>query len=239
VVNFVQNALKYSPPDSTLRVRLDRRGDQAAISVIDAGPGIAAGDESFVFDKYRRTASARGKEGLGLGLYISRKIIEAHGGEIGLESTPGKGATFFVRLPRIAAVAAAAPPLAQPRPAAPSRLKVLLVDDEVNAVSALTMLLGEEGLDVQGATSGEEALAAATTARPDVVVLDVQLPGMSGLTLLTRLRELHPALPAIIMSGHMEHHEGIAGAREGSGAAYVSKPIDVDELVRTIARVTQ
>ena len=189
-----------------------------------------------MFDKYKRTDSARSKEGLGLGLYISRKIIEAHQGEIGVGGVPGQGATFFIRLPRIAD----APKPASVAPvalAAGSRLrglKVLLVDDEINAISALIMLLGDEGLDVAGVTSGEEALTRAASQRPEVAVLDVQMPGMSGLTLLERLREQHPRLPAVIMSGHMEHHAGIAEARRNGDVSYVGKPVDVDELLRTI-----
>ena len=107
VVNLLQNAIKYSPPGSPIVVRLDARGapdDRAVVSVIDRGPGLTPEERSYVFDKYKRASSAGKTEGLGLGLYISRKIIEAHGGEIGVDSVPGQGARFFIRLPRIAAV---------------------------------------------------------------------------------------------------------------------------------------
>jgi DNA-binding NtrC family response regulator len=116
-------------------------------------------------------------------------------------------------------------------------LQLLLVDDEVNAVSALGALLDAEGFIVSTATNGEQALAAAEARRPDVVVLDVEMPGMSGLSLLQRLRQEMPELPAIIMSGFMSHHPGIAEARETTGAAYIGKPVDVDELIRTLSRM--
>jgi len=92
---------------------------------------------------------------------------------------------------------------------------------------------------VASATSGERALTLADARWPDVVVLDVEMPGMSGLTLLERLRGKDPGLPAVIMSGHMEAHAGIAEARERGGVAYVGKPVDVDELMRTLGRLAR
>jgi PAS domain S-box-containing protein len=239
VVNFLQNAVKYSPPASPIVVRLTASADQVVLSVIDQGAGIDPRERSFVFDKYRRAASARGKEGLGIGLYVSRKIVEAHGGQIGVESgDDGRGARFFVTLMRIADLAEAAAPVA-PSPTSPGSrgLKVLLVDDEVNAVSALVSLLRDEGLQVSGATSGERALELAEGARPDVAVVDVQMPGMSGLELLERLRSRYPGLPAVIMTGFLGNHPGVAEARAEAGTAYVGKPVDVDELLRTLERM--
>ncbi|MFL5407237.1 MAG: ATP-binding protein, partial [Myxococcales bacterium] len=238
VVNFVQNAIKYSPPGSRIQVRLEAQEDLAEVSVIDRGPGIAKEEQQSIFEKYKRAPEARNKEGLGLGLYVSRKIAEAHGGVVGVESVPGQGARFYIRLPRIAAQAAAAiGPVEQAERSDLHGLRVLLVDDEVNAVSALTTLLSEEGLIVAPATSGEQALAALASARPDVAVLDVQMPGMSGLELLSALRVRRPGLPAVIMSGHMERHAGIAEARLSTGAAYVGKPVNVDDLLRTLGRL--
>jgi CheY-like chemotaxis protein len=211
------------------------------VSVTDRGPGLAPEERAYVFDKYRRASSAGKTEGLGLGLYISRKIIEAHGGEVGVDSAPGQGARFFLRLPRIAA----APTSVAGRPVAPARhdelrgLKVLLVDDEANAVAALAALLGDEGLDVTSATSGERALTLAGARRPDVAVIDVQMPGMSGLTLLERLRHDDPGLRAVIMTGHLPDHAGIAEARARGGVAYVGKPVDLDELLRTLGQLVR
>jgi PAS domain S-box-containing protein len=236
VVNLIQNAIKYAPPGSPITVRLAAPDGRAVVSVIDRGPGLAPEDQAHVFDKYKRASSAGAAEGLGLGLYISRKIVEAHGGEIGVDSAPGHGARFFFRLPRIAAAptpvsagAAAASPAGDLR-----GLKVLVVDDEASAVSALAALLGDEGLDVTSATSGERALVLAAASRPDVAVLDLQMPGMTGAMLLEQLRRHDPELPAVIMSGHLADHTGIVQARASGGVAYVGKPIDVDELLRTL-----
>jgi len=244
VVNFVQNAIKYSPHHTPIVVRLEAKGPMAVVSVIDAGAGLHPEEAAFVFDKYRRTDSAKKREGMGLGLYISRLIVEAHRGKVGVDSRLGAGSTFWFHVPLVPQEPRRVPYsiTLEPAPAPVVReaidgRRVLVVDDEANAVSALVALLGEEGLVVAGATSGKQALDLAAAAPPDAVVLDVEMPGMTGIELLARLRERQPELPAIIMSGYMEHHAGIAEARESAGAAYVGKPVDVDDLVEALRRV--
>jgi PAS domain S-box-containing protein len=243
VTNFVQNALKYAPPESPILVRLEARNGTAVVSVVDEGPGLTSQEASYVFDKYRRAKSAEKREGLGLGLYISQKIIEAHDGQIGVHSTEGAGSTFFFEIP-IAGEA-------RPRNAAPLALdviiddaaahlpgaRVLVVDDESAAVSALGELLRDEGMTVSTATTGAQALAMIEAGPPDAAVLDVEMPGMSGLVLLQRLRERLPSLPVVFMTGYMPHHAGIEEARVSTGAEYISKPVDVDGLIRTLDRI--
>lgn len=99
VTNLVQNAFKYAPRRSPVTVRLEALGDRARVSVIDAGPGLTPEEARFVFDKFRRTRAAGLAEGTGLGLYVSSKIIEEHGGRIGVASGVGKGAGFYFDLP--------------------------------------------------------------------------------------------------------------------------------------------
>jgi two-component system OmpR family response regulator len=90
---------------------------------------------------------------------------------------------------------------------------------------------------VTTATSGEEALVKLHEKRPDAVVLDVEMPQMNGPALLQKVRELLPEVPAVFMTGYMAHHAGIAEARAATGAAYVGKPVDVDELLRVLGRL--
>jgi signal transduction histidine kinase len=99
IANLLTNALKYSPPGSPVVVRIDRLGGQQVVSVADQGPGIEAADIPHLFEKYFRTAAARGVEGQGLGLYIARRIVEASGGRIWVESELGRGSTFCFSLP--------------------------------------------------------------------------------------------------------------------------------------------
>jgi len=99
VANLLHNALKYSPSPSGVMIRVDVRTDAVRISVIDAGPGIRPEERQMVFEKFRRASSSHGHEGNGLGLYVSKRIIEAHGGRIGVDSAQGIGACFFFELP--------------------------------------------------------------------------------------------------------------------------------------------
>lgn len=99
VANLVTNALKYGLPSSDVVVQLEGLGAWARVSVTDRGPGLAPDEATAVFDKFRRARTAHGHEGTGLGLFVSRKIIEAHGGRIGVESA-GSGSQFYFELPR-------------------------------------------------------------------------------------------------------------------------------------------
>jgi signal transduction histidine kinase len=99
IANLLANALKFGPPESGIVVRIEGDHRTAMVSVIDCGAGVSDEEARFIFDKYRRTARARDKPGSGLGLYISKKIVEAHGGQIGVQCTPGKGCRFYFALP--------------------------------------------------------------------------------------------------------------------------------------------
>jgi two-component system, OmpR family, phosphate regulon sensor histidine kinase PhoR len=101
VTNLVHNALKYGGDHGPVTVRLDARGAYACVSVIDTGPGLTAEESRMIFDRYRRAKHAAGQQGYGLGLYTSRRIIEAHKGRIGIQSQPGRGSRFFFELPAI------------------------------------------------------------------------------------------------------------------------------------------
>jgi signal transduction histidine kinase len=99
VANLLDNALKYTPVDAPISVSARREGDAATISVADSGPGLTAAEIANLFEPYRRGGAARGRSGTGLGLYVSKQIVEAHGGRIGVESVTGVGARFFFALP--------------------------------------------------------------------------------------------------------------------------------------------
>ncbi|HEY5921450.1 MAG TPA: HAMP domain-containing sensor histidine kinase [Kofleriaceae bacterium] len=102
VSNLVHNALKYAGEFGPVTVRLDRRGAYACVSVIDTGPGLTADESRVIFERYRRTSRSTSQQGYGLGLYTSRRIIEAHKGRIGIVSQPGRGSRFFFELPAVA-----------------------------------------------------------------------------------------------------------------------------------------
>jgi two-component system, OmpR family, sensor histidine kinase MtrB len=99
IANLVDNALKYTPQSGSIAIRLERGRAAACISVIDAGPGIDPSELVRLFEKYMRGETARGRSGSGLGLYVSKRIVEAHGGRIGAETIRGTGSRFFFELP--------------------------------------------------------------------------------------------------------------------------------------------
>ncbi|MEO9184489.1 MAG: PAS domain-containing sensor histidine kinase [Kofleriaceae bacterium] len=99
LANLVQNAFKYAPSSTGVVVRLDVGPTTVRVSVSDSGPGIAAADAATIFDKYRRLGDLRGHEGSGLGLFVSKRIVEAHGGRIGVDSAPGAGSQFYFEIP--------------------------------------------------------------------------------------------------------------------------------------------
>jgi signal transduction histidine kinase len=102
VANILQNALKYSAQTSKISLRLETTGSRCVLSVVDSGPGLTADEVAFIFEKYRRGSAAKhDREGSGLGLFISKRIVEAHGGSIGVESVRGMGTRFFIELPML------------------------------------------------------------------------------------------------------------------------------------------
>lgn len=193
VGNLLNNAAKYTSEEGTIVLSMAREGDQAVIRLRDNGIGIDPGMLPRIFGLFVQAdqSLARPQGGLGIGLTLAKSIIEMHGGHIEAHSSGlGEGSEFVVRLPFIAAVpqpqrvtqATPTNTLAQPR-------RVLVVDDVVDYATSLSMLLEQWGHQVRVAHDGQEAISIASQFQPDVVLLDVGLPGMDGYEVAKRLRE--------------------------------------------------
>jgi two-component system CheB/CheR fusion protein len=240
--NLVQNAVEHSPAGSAIDVRVGVRGALALVTVSDRGAGLTGQEASYVFEKHRRSPAGRTPGGQGLGLYICRQIIEAHHGRIGVISRPGTGSRFFFLLPLDRSEPAkgwgrAGPSGPRAATGPPSGLRVLLADDDPEAISALLALLGDRELDVSGATHAGQALALAAAHPPDVAVLDLEMPDTDGLTLLRRLRDRQPFLPAVIMSGYGPDDPDIAAACRAPDTAHLGKPFDIERLLGLLGRL--
>ncbi len=236
--NLLSNASKFTEHGSiTLRATRERGPDGEAVcfSVQDTGIGMTPEQLDRLFQAFSQaeasTASKYG--GTGLGLAISRMFCEMMGGSITVTSTPGVGTTFLVRLPtevrqprERAAVA--------PGGSAGSVGTVLVIDDDPAARQLLVRMLGKEGFRVVEAADGEAGLALARTERPDVITLDVLMPGLDGWGVLAALKN-DPALvsiPVVMLTIMDEHNLGFSlGAAE-----YLTKPIERAQLAAVLAR---
>lgn len=193
VSNLLSNAAKYTPAGGHVALRV--RDDQGVqISVQDDGIGIAPDSLERVFELFAQVGSGTdGGHGLGIGLFLVRSVVEMHGGRVTAASAgPGKGSCFTLSLPpevlegRVPATPANAP---APGPGPERARRFLVVDDNADAAGTLAMLLEMLGHTVSVAHSGEEALAAVGGFAPDVVVLDIGMPGMDGYEVARRLKQ--------------------------------------------------
>ncbi len=197
LANLLSNAAKYTDPGGRVRLGAGREDGRAVVRVTDTGIGIEPSVLPEVFGLFvqveRRLDRSRG--GLGIGLSLVKSLVEMHGGSVdGAAATgPGRGSEFVVRLPALDGVPEDGwrPPRAdRPRPAAgiPDR-RILVVDDNVDAANVLGRLLARLwGQDVRVAYDGPSALEVARSFRPEVVLLDIGLPGMDGCEVARRLR---------------------------------------------------
>jgi len=191
-INLLNNAAKYTPEGGKIRVSSTVEGDDVVMSVQDNGVGIAPALLERVFDLFaqgERTLD-RSEGGLGIGLTLARRLVELHGGTIVARSAgPGQGAEFSIRLPHLKLEHAQtrAPVDAELAQSATKR-HILVVDDNVDAAESMAMMLRMVGHDVHVAHEGEGALAEAAARMPDIILLDIGLPGMNGYDVAQHLR---------------------------------------------------
>lgn len=240
VDNLVDNAIKFSPDGGVVRLALSLREGAAVLEVADDGDGIASADLPFVFQPFvqadRSLERARG--GLGLGLAMVKGVTELHGGRVEAASDgPGLGSRFSVLLPVTEMQSSEA--VASDAPAdRPAGLRVLLAEDNVDAAETLRMLLELSGYEVVVAHSGPDAVAAARSRRPDVLLCDIGLPGMSGYDVARTLRA-DPAFAGtflVAVTGYGTEQDRVA-AMEAGFDRHFAKPVDPDEMFSALQRL--
>ncbi len=184
--NLLSNAIKFTPDGGWISVSASRVGTDIVISVSDSGVGIDVADRERVFEQFQQAGAASGQQaGTGLGLALARRLVVAHGGGIELTAEPGGGSRFTVRLPAEAREFGAG--IVAPIPE--GRGGILVVEDDPNAANLLRTHLESAGYQVSVAPSGEAGLALARQSRPDAILLDVLLPGMTGWEVLRHLKD--------------------------------------------------
>ncbi len=236
LVNLLTNAVKFTSEGGRigLKVVAPAGEDVVQFTVWDTGIGIAPEDERKLFRAFSQLDSglARAQEGTGLGLVLVAKLVELHGGSVTLESKPGHGSRFIVRLPQIAVRAREIKPEVQPDLRGCQR--ALVIEDDPTSGAILVKYLTELGLDSVVHVRGDRAVETVLRERPDVILLDIQLPGDSGWVVLVRLKE-HPDtrhIPVAVVSVVDEPSK----ARSLGAANHFTKPITRAQLAGFLQR---
>jgi PAS domain S-box-containing protein len=246
VWNLVSNAVKFTGRGGAVSVRLARVESRAEIHVSDTGHGIAAEFLPHIFERFKQAdaTTTRSHAGLGLGLAIVKHLVELHGGTVTATSGgSGQGAMFRVQLPLAAVMredVTALGPSVVSRIVAPrlDGLRVLVVDDELDARTLLTAVLETHGAQVEAAASAQDALARLESFGPDVLVSDIGMPGEDGYSLIHKVRALTKngpkAIPAAALTA-FARKEDRARAMLAGFQSHIAKPIDPDELLIVVA----
>lgn len=237
VTNLVSNAIKFTPPGGRIVVRVETDGAMAIVEVEDTGQGMKPDAIPELFECYRQScAPATARNGLGLGLYIVRQLVQLHGGIVEASSPgPGLGSKLTVRLPLRETTPAVASERQLPDDASSPDLegvRVLVVEDEPDARELLTTVLAGKGANVSAASDASQALAMFESCSPDVVVSDIEMPGQDGCALIRQLRKCGD-VPAIAVSGFAAQKDADRALDAGFDV-HVAKPIEPRELVRRI-----
>jgi signal transduction histidine kinase/ActR/RegA family two-component response regulator len=259
LLNLLSNGIKYNRRRGTLRLAARRVDDRVAIDVQDQGAGLSEGQIAELFQPFNRLGAEHGSvQGSGLGLVIARSLLEAMGGSLKVESTPGRGSTFCILLPW-AAPLEAAKPLPGPRTAgapthddvpsavtagstasnaAGNRASILYIEDEpVNALLVTEALRAMPDWRIVVARDGAEGLAQALALKPDVLLCDMNLPTLSGAEVVRRLRQ-HPAtrrMRCVAVSADALPQQ-IAAARAAGFDDYWTKPLHLPTMLAQLQR---
>ncbi len=238
LTNLLSNASQYTPSGGKITVSLSSMDGTIRIDVADTGIGIAAEDQSKIFDRFWRADHPVVKDsgGTGLGLSIVKMFVEMHGGRIWLDSELGKGSTFTFILPAMAEAeevtgAAAAPGLEG---------KVLIVDDDMSIANLLKEALKGYDFTVEVASDGYEAMASARRQKPSLILLDLKMPGMGGHEALSHLKkdEITQDIPVLVISAHVTDEEAERRTLLAAGAEdLLLKPFDMKQLLGRIEQI--
>jgi PAS domain S-box-containing protein len=256
--NLLSNAVKFTPKGGRVQVRLARVNSSVEVAVSDTGCGISAEFLPYVFERFRQAdqKTTRRQGGLGLGMAITKHLVELHGGTIRAESPgEGQGTTFVLRLPvMIVHAAEDSPGVAaerqdasgedHPRPAELARLDgihVLVVDDEPDARELLTVILRQSGAAVTTAAGVPDALEKLRRVTPDLLVSDIEMANEDGYSLIRKVRasDAHRVrrIPAIALTAHARASDRLRALSEGYHM-HIPKPVEPAELVLAIANLT-
>ncbi|HEX7978177.1 MAG TPA: GAF domain-containing protein [Gemmatimonadaceae bacterium] len=239
--NLINNAAKFSGEGESIDVIVEARGDTVQVRVRDHGIGIEAGELPTIFDIFRRVRPSyvHDQGGLGIGLTLVKRLVEMHGGAVSASSPGlGLGSEFAVRLPLVIPVAHAPIAVDDSLGAAHGQLRVLVVDDHADGATSMCRLLRVLGYDARQASDGLAGLDAAAEFRPDVVLLDIAMPRLSGYEVARRLRAepWGKQMLLIAVTGWGQDNDK-QRATDAGFDCHLTKPVAVAELTRALSSV--
>jgi signal transduction histidine kinase len=243
LVNLLSNAAKYTDPGGQIELRVVSESGEAVISVHDTGIGIPSHRLEHVFDMFSQEepALSRSRGGLGIGLSLTRKLVQLHGGTVTSHSEgPGKGSVFTVRLPVMAVHSDATPSIeAAPAASAGGGLRILVADDNADAGETLAVLLQVMGHDVRHVLDGSLAVSATAAFDPQLVLLDIGMPGLNGYDTCRALRKQAggTARTIVAVTGWGQPQD-VAKAADAGFDHHLVKPVEIESLVQLIAART-
>ena len=242
ISNVIENAIKYTPPKGQIELRARRESQHCVVRIRDTGIGISPEAVSRIFEMFTQEErpDKTGNSGLGIGLALTRSIIELHGGTIEASSAGfGQGSEFVIRLPLDASHAAESAKQDE-APAESGSQGILVVDDNVDAADTLCMSLELSGHAARAVYRGAAALAALEEFTPDLVLLDIGLPDIDGYEVARRLRSrFGAACPKLVALSGWGRDEDKQRAAEAGIDAYLTKPVNPDVLSRLVAETTR
>jgi signal transduction histidine kinase/ActR/RegA family two-component response regulator len=248
LINLMSNAIKYTPEGGDVSVNIEPLGDKIKISVVDTGVGISPADLEKLFERFTRSehSYSQAQVGTGIGLDLTKRLVELNGGKIGVESTPGQGSSFWILIPALSEQQGSQSvqmPEGQKDLTTTTRLdglNILLVDDNHLTCEVLQTIITSVGGNAFVAHSVKEAKELAQTTSLDTALIDLAMPGESGLDLLDYFREEHESgatMPLIVVSACVFDTDKREAINHGANT-FVAKPFSPVEIVTTIRELT-
>ena len=241
IVNVLNNASKYTPPDGRIRVVVSREGDEAVLRICDTGIGIAADMLPRIFELFVQgdQSLAHTSGGLGIGLTLVHRLVTLHRGRVEAHSEGlGRGSQFTIALPMSQASPSPHPSGQAPVGRVPAAA-VLLIEDNCDARQSLRTLLEHEGHAVDEAADGATGLAHAEASEPDIVLIDIGLPNLDGYEVARRIRARRGARPILVAITGYGQADDRRRALEAGFDAHLTKPVVPDHLVEILATLTR